>query len=216
MPTLKTKKQTGAAGADFELSAAVFEAEQNAVLVREVYTAWMTNQRQGTHSTKTRGFVSGGGKKPWKQKHTGRARQGSIRAPQWRGGAIVFGPLPRTYQEKVNKKKRQAAFRAVLSSKHAAGEIIVVDALDFQKKSDMKTKAVVELLEKLGAKGKTLIVVKERNEGLSRAAGNLAGSTQTPVKVATVNAISIYDLLVASTLVITADALNELQERLAK
>lgn len=216
MPTLKTKKQTGAAGADFELSPAVFEAEQNAVLVREVYTAWMTNQRQGTHSTKTRAFVSGGGKKPWKQKHTGRARQGSIRAPQWRGGAIVFGPLPRNYQEKVNKKKRQAAFRAVLSSKHTAGEIIVVDALDFQKKSDVKTKVVVETLEKLGAKGKTLVVVKERNEGLSRAAGNLAGSTQTPVKVATVNAISIYDLLVANTLVITADALNDLQERLAK
>ncbi|MEO8377628.1 MAG: 50S ribosomal protein L4 [Candidatus Sumerlaeota bacterium] len=216
MPTLKTKKQTGAAGADFELSPAVFEANQNAVLVREVYTAWMSNQRQGTHSTKTRAHVRGGGKKPWKQKHTGRARQGSIRAPQWRGGAIVFGPLPRKYKEKVNKKKSQGAFRAVLSAKHAAGEIIVIDAFDFHKKSDMKTKAVIEMLNKIGAKGKTLLVIKERNEGLQRAAGNLAGSVQTPVVVSTVNSISIYDLLVANTMVITADALNELQERLAQ
>ncbi|MCC6548173.1 50S ribosomal protein L4 [Candidatus Sumerlaeota bacterium] len=213
---MKTKKQTGAAGADFELSPAVFEADQNAVLVREVYTAWMTNQRQGTHSTKTRAHVRGGGKKPWKQKHTGRARQGSTRAPQWRGGAIIFGPLPRDYHEKVNKKKRSAAFRAVLSSKLTAGEIIVVDALDFQKKSDVKTKNVVEMLEKVGAKGKTLIVVKERNEGLSRAAGNLAGSAQTPTRVTNVDAISIYDLLVAQTLLITGDALTALQERLAK
>ncbi len=184
------------------------------MLVREVYNAHMANQRQGTHSTKTRAHVSGGGKKPWKQKHTGRARQGSIRAPQWRGGAIVFGPLPRDYREKTNTKKRQGAFRAVLSSKLAAGEIIAVQSLDFPAGS--KTKSVIEALAKLGAKGKTLIVTATVNDGLVRAAANLAGSATTPARVLPVNALSIFDLLACETLVITKDALATLEARLAK
>ncbi|CAN5377036.1 50S ribosomal protein L4 [soil metagenome] len=213
MPTLKIKNMKGAEAGSVELNDAVFGADQNAVLVREVYNAYRANQRQGTHSTKTRAFVSGGGKKPWKQKHTGRARQGSIRAPQWRHGAIVFGPLPKDYREKVNKKKRQGAFRALLSSKLERGEILVVDALDFSKSP--KTKDVVAMLAGLGVTGKTLIVTNEKNESLLQAAGNLAGSDKTPVKVQIVNAVSIFCLLTCNTLIITQDALNVLQERLS-
>lgn len=213
MPTLTIKKQGGGDSGKIELAPAVFEVEPNEVLVREVYNSFMTNQRQGTHSTKTRAFVRGGGKKPWKQKGTGRARQGSIRAPQWRGGAVVFGPLPKKYHEKVNRKKSAGAYRSVLSAKLAAGEIIAVDSLDFSSKP--RTKTVVEALAKLGAKGKTLVVTKEKNEGLSRAAANLAGSEKTPVRVSVVDSVTIFDLLVCETLVITSDALKSLEERLA-
>ena len=213
MPTVAVKNQSGGDAGTLELSADVFDAKQNAVLVREVYNAYMANQRQGTHSTKTRGFVSGGGKKPWKQKHTGRARQGSIRAPQWRGGAIIFGPLPKDYREKINRKKRQGAFRALLSAKFAAGEVVVIDALNFG--ADAKTKQAVSLLKAVGARRKTLIVTKDKNEGLIRAASNLGASKTTPAQVQIVDAVSIFDLLVADTLVITQDALTALQERLA-
>ena len=213
MPTVQIKNQQGGEAGTLELAPAVFAADQNAVLVREVYNAYMTNQRQGTHSTKTRAFVSGGGKKPWKQKHTGRARQGSIRAPQWRHGAIVFGPLPKEYYEKVNRKKRQGAFRAVLSSKLERNEIVVVEGFSFGQVP--KTKDFVSALKTLGAKGKTLVVTAAKDETLLRAAGNLAGSSETPTRVEVVDALSIFDLLTADTLVITKDALAALQERLA-
>src|SRR5690606_24304713 len=117
MPTIELKNTNGDTVEQLKLDDAVFAAPQNAVVTREVVNAFLANQRQGTHKTKTRGEVSGGGRKPWKQKGTGRARQGSTRAPQWRGGAIIFGPVPRDYREKVNKKKRRAAFRTVLSSR---------------------------------------------------------------------------------------------------
>lgn len=211
MATVSIKTQTGGDGESLELDSTVFEAEQNAVLVREVYNAYMANQRQGTHATKTRGQVSGGGKKPWKQKHTGRARQGSIRAPQWRGGAIIFGPSPRSYREKVNRKKRAGAYRALLSAKLAAGEIMVVDSIEL---AEPKTKKVVELRDALGCTGRTLIVTAEKNEALVKAAANLEGSSAAPTKVQVVSAVSIFDLLVAQTVVLTKDALNALQERL--
>lgn len=211
MPEVTLKKQDGAEAGRFSLEASVFEAEINPVLVREVYNAYMTNQRQGTHSTKTRGFVSGGGKKPWKQKGTGRARQGSIRATQWRGGAIAFGPLPRDYREKVNRKKRQGAFRSVISAMHASGSIIFVDDIAL---SAPKTKEVIALREKLGARGKTLIVTVGANESLARAAANLGSNKTTPTRVSHVDAISIYDLLVCDTLIITREAGQALQERL--
>lgn len=213
MPTVAVKNQSGGDAGTLELSADVFDAKQNAVLVREVYNAYMANQRQGTHSTKTRGMVSGGGKKPWKQKHTGRARQGSIRAPQWRGGAIIFGPSPRDYREKVNRKKRQGAFRALLSAKLAAGEVVVVDAIDFG--AEAKTAKAVAFLKALGARRKTLVVTKEKNLSLLRAIGNLSASKTMPARAEVVDAVSIFDLLTADTLVITQDALASLQERLA-
>jgi len=212
MPVVTMKNQSGAAAGTIELASVVFEAEQNAVLVREVYNAYMQNQRQGTHMTKTRALVSGGGKKPWKQKHTGRARQGSIRAPQWRHGAIIFGPVPRDYREKVNTKKKQGAFRALLSSKLERNEIIVVDAIALDAP---KTKAVVAFREAIGAKGKTLIVTGTKNESLAKAAANLASSAATPTRVEPVNAVSVFDLLNCDTLVVTKDALTSLQERLA-
>lgn len=213
MATITVKTQTGADAGSLAVAPAVFEAEQNAVLVREAYNAFRTNQRQGTHSTKTRGFVSGGGRKPWKQKHTGNARQGSIRAPQWRHGAIIFGPLPKKYHEAVPRKKRQGAFRALLSAKLAAGEVIVVDALDFG--ASPKTKSVLALRKAVGAKGRTLIVTKDKNVALVRAAANLGSSTQDPTQVQVLDAATIFDLLVADTLILTKDAFAALQERLA-
>lgn len=213
MPTIAVKTQSGGEAGSMELSSAVFEADQKGVLVREVYNAYMANQRQGTHSTKTRGMVRGGGRKPWKQKGTGRARAGSIRSPLWRGGAIIFGPSPRDYREKVNKKKRQGAFRALLSAKFANGEVIAID--DIKMGDSPKTKDAVILLQAAGAKGKTLIVTKEPNEGLVLAVRNLGSSKTTPAKAQVVGALSIFDLLTCDTLLITKEALASLQERLA-
>jgi large subunit ribosomal protein L4 len=213
MPSINVKNQDGAEVGSVELAANVFEAPLNAVLVREVYNAYMANQRQGTHMTKTRALVSGGGKKPWKQKHTGRARQGSIRAPQWRHGAIIFGPVPRDYREKVNAKKRKGAIRAMLSSKREAGALIVVDSIDFG--ATPKTKNAVEFLAKVGAKGKTLILTAAKNESLLKAAGNLAGSTQNPTRVQIAQSASVFDLLTCDTLLIEKAALAFFEEHSA-
>lgn len=208
MATLTLKKQDGSDAGSFELAPAVFETEPNAVVVREVYNAYMANQRQGTHSTKTRGHVRGGGAKPWKQKGTGRARQGSIRATQWRGGAIAHGPLPRSYNQKINKKKKALAYRSLLASKLGSNEIIGLDAIKFD---SPRTKDVTGMLNALNADTrKVLIVTQEKDDSLLRAAANLE-----TVKVQVVNAISIFDLLVCDRLVITRDALQTLQERLS-
>jgi large subunit ribosomal protein L4 len=212
MPTITVKKQTGEESGSLELNSSVFGAEHHAVLVREVYNAYMANQRQGTHSVKTRTTVRGGGAKPWKQKGTGRARQGSIRSPQWRGGAIAHGPSPRDYREKINKKKKSGAYRALLSAKLANNEIIVVDTIDFS--GEPKTRKVVEFLESLGIAGKTLIVTNEKNDQFLRAVSNLKSSASHPTKAQVVNAVSIFDLLTCETLVIEKAALETLQERL--
>jgi large subunit ribosomal protein L4 len=212
MPALTVKKQDGSEVGNVQLAPAVFEAEKNAVLVREVYNAYRANQRQGTHDTKTRGTVRGGGRKPWKQKGTGRARQGSIRSVQWRGGNVAHGPHPRDYSEKVNKKKRQGAFRALLTSKLEAGEIIIVDELDFS--ASPKTREVVAFRNKLGVQGKVLIVTAKKNDALYRAARNLQGSSKAPTKVQVVEAVSIFDLLVSKTLILTKEALQAFEERL--
>jgi large subunit ribosomal protein L4 len=212
MPVVTIKNQQGGDAGTLELASGVFEAEQNAVLVREVYNAYMQNQRQGTHQTKTRAMVRGGGKKPWKQKHTGRARQGSIRAPQWRHGAIIFGPVPRDYREKINTKKKQGAFRALLSAKLERGEIIIVETISLDAP---KTKSVVAFRDAVGAKGKTLIVTATKNDNLVRGAANLGSSATAPTRVDVVYAVSIFDLLTCDTLVVTKDALTSLQERLS-
>ncbi len=215
MAKLTVKNQQGADAGDIELRPEVFEAKRHAVLVREVYNAYMANQRQGTHSTKTRAHVRGGGKKPWRQKGTGRARAGSIRSPLWRGGAVIFGPLPRSYREKVNRRKRRGAYRALLSSKLEAGEIHILESLDFE--ANPKTKEVVALLERLGLKGKkTLFVTREKNEPLLRATRNLAGSAEAPARVEIAGALSIFDLLTCEALVLTREAAEALEERLLK
>jgi large subunit ribosomal protein L4 len=208
MPTIELKNTNGDTVEQLKLDDAVFAAPQNAVVTREVVNAFLANQRQGTHKTKTRGEVSGGGRKPWKQKGTGRARQGSTRAPQWRGGAIIFGPVPRDYREKVNKKKRRAAFRTVLSSRVETGQLIVVDALDFA--SEPKTSRFVATLDKLGAEGRVLVVVSQVDEALLRVARNVPYA-----RVELAGSLSIYDLLTADTIVATRDAVAELESTLA-
>ncbi len=213
MPELKVKTQSGKESGAIKLADEVFGVEPNAVLVREVYNAYRTNQRQGTHSTKTRGAVRGGGRKPWKQKGTGRARAGSVRSPIWRGGAITFGPLPRDYEEKVNKKKRKGAYRSLLSDKIAKDEVIVIDEINLS--DSVKTKEVVELREKLGlGKEKVLLVTAAKDEKLFRASRNLGSSSLAPTTTQVVSAISIFDLLTCDKLVITKEAMTALEERL--
>jgi large subunit ribosomal protein L4 len=208
MPTVTVKKTDGSDAGSLQLSEAVFGAPQNGVVVRETLNAFLSNQRQGTHSTKTRGMVSGGGKKPWKQKGTGRARQGSIRAPQWRGGAIVFGPTPRSYREKVNRKKRQAAVRAVLSARSQEGNLFVVESLDLGAKP--QTKAVVKLVDALGAAGRVLFVTEAPLETFLLSARNIPY-----VNVITVDEVNIFDLLVSDSVVLTSAAVKILEERAA-
>jgi len=208
MPTVELKNINGEKVEDFSLADAVFGAPQNEVVTREVLNAFLANQRQGTAKTKTRGEVRGGGRKPWKQKGTGRARQGSIRAPQWRGGAVIFGPTPRDYREKVNRKKRRAAFRAVLSSRVEEGQLIIVDGLDFS--ADPKTRRFVEALDKLGADGRVLILVTERYEPLLRVAANVPYA-----RVEMAGSVSIYDLLTADSIVATRDAIAALESTLS-
>lgn len=219
MATLTVKNGSGADAGSVDLAPEVFEKEPNLVLIRELYTATMANARQGTHKTKTRGEVRGGGKKPWKQKGTGRARAGSTRSPIWVGGGTIFGPMPRSYREKVNKKKRQAAFRSYFAAKlqdsqdeSKKDQFIIID--DISLSDPPKTKDAVAFLNAIGATGKTLIVTKEKNGALVRAARNLEGSSQTPTRIAIASALSIVDLLRCDTLVMTKDALADIQERL--
>jgi len=208
MPTVTLKNASGSQVGSVDLAEDVFGAPQNGVVVREVYNAYMANQRQGTHSCKTWARVSGSGRKPWRQKGTGRARIGAIRAPHWRGGAIIHGPQPRDYRQKVNRKKRQTAFRAVLSSRVADNNVILLDSLDMS--SEPKTRRMAALLDAIGAEGRVLIVTREKDDMLLRAARNLPYAM---VQVA--SALSIYDLLVADTLVMTRDAAEALQETLS-
>ncbi len=205
MPSVTLKKIDGSEAGSVELASDIFEAPQNAVLVREAVNAFLANQRQGTHSTKTRHFVRGGGKKPWKQKGTGRARAGTVRSPLWRGGAIVFGPQPRDYREKINRRKRQAALRAVLSSRVEEGKLIIVDAIDFG--GEPKTRKVAEFLAKLGVEGRSLIVTDGVNADLLRAARNIPY-----VDVTTTGELNVYDAIVNDTLIFTKAAVESLQE----
>lgn len=200
------KRIDGTDAGSIELPSSVFEAPQNEVLVREALNAFLGNQRQGTHSTKTRGMVSGGGKKPWKQKHTGRARAGSSRSPLWRGGAIIFGPSPRDYRAKFNAKKRKAALRAVLSARREENALIVVENIDLP--SAAKTKDVVALVERVQAEGAVLIVTEGVNETLVRCSANL----KYWLAVRPVCEVNFYDVLVADTVVFTRAAVDALQE----
>ena len=164
----------------------------------------LANQRQGTQSTKTRSEVSGGGRKPWRQKGTGRARQGSIRAPQWVKGGIALGPKPRSYKYTVNKKERRLAIRSVLSSKVLENNLVVLDKAEMK---EIKTKEMVKTLANLKVEGKTLILLPERNENVQKSARNING-----VKTTLVNTINVYDLLKYNKLVVTVDAVKKLEE----
>ncbi len=204
MPKIDVYNIEGKKVSDIELKDEVFGIEPNEKIVHSVLVNYMANQRQGTASTKTRAEVSGGGRKPWKQKGTGRARQGSIRAPQWFKGGIALGPKPRDYSYTVNKKERRLAIKSVLSSKVLENNLVVVDTLSFD---EMKTKNMVKALDALKVEGKTLIVLPEKNENVQKSARNIEG-----VKTSLVNTINVYDLLKYNKLVLTVDSVKNLEE----
>ena len=204
MPKVDVYNIEGKKVSDIELNEAIFGIEPNEDIVHSVLVNYLANQRQGTQNTKTRTEVSGGGKKPWRQKGTGRARQGSIRAPHWVGGGVALGPKPRSYKYRVNKKERRLAIRSVLSSKVLENELVVVDAINFK---EIKTKNMVNALTNLKVEGKTLIVLPEKNENVQKSARNIEG-----VKTSLVNTINVYDLLKYTNLVVTLDTVKKLEE----
>lgn len=204
MPKIDVYDINGKKVKELELNEAVFGIEPNEAVVHSVLVNFLANQRQGTQRTKTRSEVSGGGRKPWRQKGTGRARQGSIRAPQWIKGGIALGPKPRSYKYTVNKKERQLAVKSVLSSKVLENELVVVDSLPL---NDIKTKEMVKALSNLKVEGKALIMLPEKNEKVQKSARNIEG-----VKTTLVETINVYDLLKYNKLVVTEDTVKKLEE----
>ena len=203
MPKVDLLNMEGKKVGDIELSNEVFGVEVNQYAMHDVVVNYLANQRQGTQSTKTRSEVFGGGKKPWKQKGTGRARQGSIRAPQWVHGGIALGPKPRTYTYTLNKKVKRLALKSALTSKVNENAIIVLDELNFD---EIKTKNMVKVLEAIKAE-KALVVIAEKNLNVQFSARNIEDC-----KTATVNTINTYDLLKYPVLVITKAAVEKLEE----
>lgn len=204
MPTMNVYNMEGQVCGDITLSDKIFAAEVNKTVLHTVVRAYLLNQRQGTQSTLTRAEVAGGGRKPWKQKGTGRARQGSTRSPQWIHGGIALGPKPRTYKVSINKKVKKIAMISALSSKVAAGELIVVDniALD-----EYKTKKVAAMLAALGADKKALIVLPEANKLIVKSAANIPGVITAPA-----NALNVYDILKYDKFIIVKDAVAKIEE----
>ena len=207
MATIEMKDASGKKVKDAELSAAVFEIEPNVHVMHEVVRSQRAARRQGTHDTLTRGQVRGGGKKPWRQKGTGRARQGTIRAPQWAGGGTVFGPHPRSYAFKVPAKVVKLAMRSALSAKLADGEIVVVDQLTFEKPS---TKQAVEVLKNLGLEGRVTIIVPDDDVNTFLSFRNLS-----KVRVIGVSELNTLDFIDNKALVLTDAALTRIEEVLA-
>lgn len=207
MATIEMKDASGKKVKDAELSAAVFEIEPNVHVMHEVVRSQRAARRQGTHDTLTRGQVRGGGKKPWRQKGTGRARQGTIRAPQWAGGGTVFGPHPRSYAFKVPAKVVKLAMRSALSAKLADGEIVVVDQLSFEKPS---TKQAAEVLKNLGLEGRVTIIVPDDEVNTFLSFRNLS-----KVRVISVSELNTLDFIDNKALVLTDAALTRIEEVLA-
>ena len=203
MANAKLFNMAGQQIGEIELSEGIFGIEPNEAVVHEVVKNHLANRRQGTQSTLTRAEVSGGGKKPWRQKGTGHARQGSTRAPQWTHGGITFGPKPRDYSYELNKKVKRLALKSVLSAKAAMGAIVVIDEL---KMEAVKTKAMVEFLAKVGAT-KTVIVTPEVNENVVKSARNIPGVITTTAKI-----LSVYDIVNAKALVLDKAALAIIEE----
>ncbi len=197
----KNKEKVGTV----DLNPAVFEAEVKTHLLHEAVRYQLAKRRQGTHAVKRRSDVSGGGRKPYKQKGTGRARQGTTRAPQWRGGGVVFGPEPRSHAISMNKKERRAALRSALSKRVADGAVVVIDDLRFD---DYKTREVAQLMERFGL-GSALFVMPELDEKFARSARNIPTVTVLPTV-----GVNVYDVLRRDHLVLTRDAVDALAERL--
>lgn len=203
MPKVDVLNMQGAKVGEAELSEGIFAVEMNEALVHQVVKAQLANKRQGTQSALTRSEVSGGGRKPWRQKGTGRARQGSTRSPQWTHGGVVFAPKPRDYTQSIPRKMKRLALKCALSAKLSAGELVVLDEL---KLSQPKTREMAAVMKALGAE-KALVVLNEKDESVLRASGNIQA-----LKLAYVNTINVYDILKYDKLVILQAALPKVEE----
>jgi len=204
MPNVAVLDMAGKNVGEITLSDAVFGIEPNNNVLHAAVVNFLANQRQGTQSTLTRSEVSGGGKKPWRQKGTGHARQGSTRAPQWTHGGIALGPKPRDYSYSINKKEKRLALKSALSTKTIENAIIVLDKLEL---AEIKTAEMAKALSAIGADKKTLIVTAEKNENVYKSARNIAG-----VKVSTVNTLNVFDILNADKFVVAKDAVAKIEE----
>ncbi len=204
MPNVSVFDMNGKKVSDIALAESIFGIEPNVSAMHLVVVNYLANQRQGTQSTLTRSEVSGGGKKPWRQKGTGRARQGPTRAPQWYHGGIAHGPKPREYGFDINKKVKRLAMKSALSSKTAAEEIVVLDSLELK---EIKTKEVAKVLSNLETGKKVLVVLPEKNDVIYRSARNIAG-----VKTTLVNTLNVYDILNCDTIVVLKDAVAKIEE----
>ena len=204
MPEIKVLNMAGENVGTMTLSDAVFAADINGAVLHAAVVRYLGNQRQGTQSTLTRTEVSGGGRKPWKQKGTGRARQGSTRSPQWTHGGVALGPKPRLYKTKLNKKVRRTAMISALSSKVASGDMIVLDKIET---SEFKTKIMVKMLSAVGAKKKSLVVLDENDLKVRESLSNIPG-----VKVALYNTINVYDILNCDSFIVAQGAAEKIQE----
>lgn len=204
MPKVAVLDMAGKEVGQIDLSEGVFGIEPHVAVMHHMVKNYLANQRQGTQSALTRSEVAGGGRKPWRQKGTGHARQGSIRAPQWRHGGVVFAPKPRDYRYTVNKKVRRLAMKSAFSSKVIDNEIIVLDQIGME---EYKTKAIVALLKAIGSEKKALIVLPEEDKKVIASAKNLPG-----VKTATVNTLNVYDILNADKFIVLKDAVSKIEE----
>lgn len=204
MPEIAVLDINGKEVEKIQLSETVFGIEPNVSVMHEMVKCYLANQRQGTQSALTRAEVSGGGKKPWRQKGTGRARQGSTRAPQWYHGGVVFAPKPRDYSYSLNKKVRRLAMKSALSSKVLDNEMIVLDSLVME---EYKTKFIVNMLKAIGSEKKALIVLPEKDSKIIASASNIPG-----VKTALVNTLNVYDILNADKLIVVKNAVAQIEE----
>jgi large subunit ribosomal protein L4 len=204
MPKVDIFNISGQQVGEIELSDDIFNAEINQSILHTVVKNYLANQRQGTQSVKTRAEVSGGGRKPWRQKGTGRARQGSIRAPQWIGGGVAFAPKPRDYSYKLSKKAKRVAMKSALTSKLQNKDMIVLDELDIK---EPKTKEMVNILKNLNSQKKTLIVLEQNNENVVKSVSNIPGVSTTIVTT-----LNVYDILNHDKFIVTKDAVHKIEE----
>lgn len=207
MPKVAVYTINGQQTGELELNESVFGVEMNEAVVHQAVVMQLASQRLGTHSTKTRGLVRGGGRKPWKQKGTGRARSGSTRSPIWVGGGITFGPRPRSYAFRMPRKQRRLAIKCALSSKVESGEFMVIESIDFQQ---AKTKNVVQMLKDFNADKKALIITAEKIENVEKSSRNIPG-----VKAISSGGLNVHDILNHNKLFITKDAITRIEEVLA-
>ena len=204
MPKVTVYDMSGKDVGEMELSEVVFGIVPNKAVLHSAVVNYLANQRQGTQSTLTRAEVRGGGRKPWRQKGTGRARQGSTRAPQWRHGGVALGPKPRSYRFSINRKQKKLAIKSAFSSKVLENNFIVVDSISLD---EYKTKAVIAMLEALGAGGKAMIVTAQADDKVVRSAKNIPGVVTAPA-----NSVNVYDILNCEKFIIAKDAVSKLEE----